>query len=108
MSKIVYRQMPAPRELSQQIPAPPEQKLGCKSPRVGANVWCKSPGVRGEMVMDEIDTIIAVFRKKDVELYQCSELCFHKNSRNSIDSAITLAVCPNLMHPRCINLIWIF
>ena len=57
MAKIVYRQMPASWELSQQIPAP-GQKLGCKSPGVGANVWCKSPGVRGGMVMDEIDTRI--------------------------------------------------
>ena len=48
MAKIVYRQMPAPRELPQQIPAP-GQKLGCKSPR-GANVWCKSPGVRGGQI----------------------------------------------------------
>ena len=54
MAKIVYRQMPAPRELSQQIP--PREKLGCKSPRVGANFWCKSPGVHGGMVMDEINT----------------------------------------------------
>ena len=45
---MVYRQMPTPRQLSQQIPAPPGQKLGCKSPRVGANFWCKSLGMRGE------------------------------------------------------------
>ena len=54
------RQMPAPQELSQQIPAP-GQKLGCKSPRAGANVWCKSPGLRaggGGVVMDETDTCI--------------------------------------------------
>ena len=57
MAKIVYRQMPDPRELSQQIPTP-GQKLGCKGPRVGANCWCKSPGVRGGVVMDEIDTCI--------------------------------------------------
>ena len=48
MAKIVYRQMPAPRELSQQIPAP-GQKLGCKIPRVRANFWCKFPGVRREV-----------------------------------------------------------
>ena len=48
MAKIVYRQMPAPWELSQQI---------SKSPRVGANFWCKSPGVQG-MVIDEIDNWI--------------------------------------------------
>ena len=57
MAKIVYRQMPAPRELSQQIPAP-RAKARMQSPRVGANCWCKSPGVRGGMVMDEIDTCI--------------------------------------------------
>ena len=60
MAKIVYRQMPTPRELSQQLPAPPPpgQKVGCKSRRVSANFLCKSPGVRGGMVMDEIDTCI--------------------------------------------------
>ena len=61
MAKIVYRQMPTPRELSQQIPAQ-GQNLGFKSPRVRANFWCKSPGVRrgggGGVVMDEIDTCI--------------------------------------------------
>ena len=49
--------MPAPQELSQQIP--PGQKLGCKSPRVGENFWCKSSGVHRGMVMDEIDTCIS-------------------------------------------------
>ena len=57
MAKIVYRQMPAHREPSQQIPAP-RQKLGCKSPWVGANFWCRSLGVHGGMVMDELDTCI--------------------------------------------------
>ena len=58
MAKIIYRQMLAPRDVFQQILAP-GQKLGCKSPRVGANFWCKSPGVHaGGMVMDEIDTCI--------------------------------------------------
>ena len=45
MAKIVYRQMPAPRDLFPKIPAT-GQKLGCKSPRVGENFRCKSPGVR--------------------------------------------------------------
>ena len=40
------------------IPTNPGQKLGCKGPRVEANVWCKSPGVPGGMVTDEIDTYI--------------------------------------------------
>ena len=34
------------------------QKLRCKSPRVGANFSCKSQGVCGGMVMDEINTCI--------------------------------------------------
>ena len=39
------------------------QKLGCKSPRVGANFWCISTGVRGRgMVMDEIDTCMIKVR----------------------------------------------
>ena len=46
MAEIVYRQMPAPRDIPQKIPAP-GQKLGCKSPRVGESFQCKSPGVRG-------------------------------------------------------------
>ena len=63
MAKIVYRQMPAAWELPQQIP--PRQKLGCRSPRVGANFWCKSSGVQGGMVMDEIDTFIILLQKTD-------------------------------------------
>ena len=55
MAKIVYIQMPAPRELSQQIPGP-RAKARMQKPQVGANFWCKSPGVSGGMVMDEIDT----------------------------------------------------
>ena len=51
--------MPAPRELPQQHPRPPPPaKLGCKSLRVEANFWCKSPGVRGGMVMAKIDSCI--------------------------------------------------
>ena len=49
LAKVVYRQMSTPRELFQQIPAPPPQaKAKMQMPRVGANFWCKSPGVRGE------------------------------------------------------------
>ena len=46
MAKIVYRQMPARRELPQQITAP-GQKLGCKSPRVGANFGANPRGCAG-------------------------------------------------------------
>ena len=46
MAKIVYIQMPSIGSYPNQSP-PPGQKLGCKSPRVGADFWCKSSGVRG-------------------------------------------------------------
>ena len=61
MAKIVYKRMPAPWELSQQIPAP-GQKLGCQSPRVGANFLVQIPGGArgGGMVMDEIDICISL------------------------------------------------
>ena len=62
MAKIVYRQIPTLRELPQQISAP-GQKLGCKRPRMGSNFWCKSPGLRGGMVVDEIDTCIMSARR---------------------------------------------
>ena len=37
---------------------PPRQKLGCKSPRVGANFGANPQGCAGGVVMDEIDTCI--------------------------------------------------
>ena len=58
VAKTVYRQMPANRDLSQQIPDP-GQKLGPKSPRAGTNFKCKSTGVHGEgMVTAKIDSCI--------------------------------------------------
>ena len=57
MVKIVNRQMPVPRELPQQIPTP-WAKARMQSLRVGANFWCKSPGVCGGMVMAKIDSCI--------------------------------------------------
>ena len=49
--------MPAPRDLPQKVPAPVE-KLGCKSPKVGANFQSKSLGVRGGMVVAKLDGCI--------------------------------------------------
>ena len=61
MANIIYRQMPDPQDLPQQIPPSPGQKLGCKSPRVGANFLCKSLGVHGgDDYQDEIDTCITI------------------------------------------------
>ena len=59
MAKIVYRQMSAPRELSQQIP-PAKGRM--QKPQGGANFWCKSPGVRGRgwLWMKLIPALIAL------------------------------------------------
>ena len=51
--------MPAPRELSQQIPAS-RQKLGCKAPGWGQSFGVNPRGARGEMAMDAIDTCITL------------------------------------------------
>ena len=71
MAKIVYRQMPATRELSQEIPAP-WAKARMQKPQGGTNFWCKSPGVRGGMVMDETDTCIrssSIWKKFDITFF---------------------------------------
>ena len=58
MAKIVYRQMPAPRDLPQQISAP-GRKLGCKSPEVEVDFRYNPRGCVGEgMVMAKIDSCI--------------------------------------------------
>ena len=54
--------MLAPREIPQQIPAPSGQKLECKSPRVGANVWCKSQGVHRAKIDTCITFITLTFK----------------------------------------------
>ena len=58
MAKIVYRQMPAPRELPQQMPAP-WAKARMQKPQGGGKFLVQIPGsARGRVVMDEIDTCI--------------------------------------------------
>ena len=46
IAKIVYRQMSAPRELSEQIP-PSRQKARMQKPQGGGKVLVQIPGVRG-------------------------------------------------------------
>ena len=60
MAKIVYRQMPAPRELSQQIPAP-WAKARMQKPQGGGKFFGANPqGCTGEgLIKDEIDTCIS-------------------------------------------------
>ena len=57
MAKIVYRQMPAPRELFQQMPTP-QAKARMLMPQGGDKFLVQiSGGARGGgVVMDEIDT----------------------------------------------------
>ena len=47
MAKIVYRQMPTPWELSQQIPVP-RAKAGMQKPQGGGKLWFKSRGCVGD------------------------------------------------------------
>ena len=48
MAKIVYRQMSAPRELSQQIPAPRRAKARMQKPQGGGKILVQNPrGARG-------------------------------------------------------------
>ena len=58
MANIIYRQMPASRELPQQI-ATPRAKAWMQKPQGGAHFSYKSPGVHEGMVIDEIDTCIS-------------------------------------------------
>ena len=58
MAKIVYRQMPAPRELPQQIPLPPGKSWDTKAPGWGQIFGTDPRGARGGVVMDKIDTCI--------------------------------------------------
>ena len=46
MAEIVYRQMPAPRDIPQKMPAP-RAKIRMQKPQSGGEFQCKSPGVRG-------------------------------------------------------------
>ena len=57
MAKIVHRQMPAPRELYQQIPAP-QVKVSMQNPQGGGRFLVQIPGGARGMVIDETDTCI--------------------------------------------------
>ena len=59
MAKIVYGQMPAPRKLSQHIPAPPRTKARMQKPQGEGKIVVQiREGARRGIVMDEIDTCI--------------------------------------------------
>ena len=59
MAKIVYRQMPAPRELPLQMPAL-QAKARMQKPQGGGKCLVQIPGGARGVVMDEIDTCITL------------------------------------------------
>ena len=77
MAKIVYGQMPAPRELPQQIPAPPRAKAWMQKPQGGGKFLVQIPGVRGGgMVMAKIDSCIIGLIKEQHKKYPDWEKLF--------------------------------
>ena len=72
MGKIVYREMPAPQELSQQIP---RAKARMQKPQGGGKFLVQIPGVRGGMVMDETDTCIKQLFEMKYQRLQNVYLC---------------------------------
>ena len=90
MTKIVYRQMPAPREVPQQIPAP-GQKLGCKSPRGGGRFWCKSRGCAGGWLWLKLIPAL-INSKQEIWLLLASSFHFNKLTPNRKRKPLVLIV----------------
>ena len=59
MANIVYRQMPTPRELPQQVPVPSSKSLDAK-PQDRGKFLVQIPARARGVVMDETDTCINV------------------------------------------------
>ena len=60
MANIIYRQMPDPQDLPQQIP-PPLGKAWMQKPQSGGKFFVQIPGSAwGDDYQDEIDTCIAI------------------------------------------------
>ena len=65
MAKIVYRQTPSPRELSQQIPAP-RAKARMQKPQGGGKFLVQIPrGARGDGIDTCITKYIQYMRKQN-------------------------------------------
>ena len=73
MAKIVYRQMPAPREVSQQIHAS-RTKARMQKPQGGGKFLVKIPGGARGMVIDEIDTCISIDERELGQIYASVDL----------------------------------
>ena len=65
MVEIFYRQMPAPRDLPQNIPAP-RAKIRMQKPQSGGKFSVQIPGgARGGMVTAKIDNCITRTHRKE-------------------------------------------
>ena len=66
MAEIVYRQMPAPRDIPQKMPAP-RAKIRMQKPQSGGEFSVQIPGgARGGMVMAKIDNCIKQLEKAEL------------------------------------------
>ena len=75
MAKITYRQMPAPQDLPQQIPAP-QAKARIQKPEAGGKSGANSGGVRGRgMVLAKIGSHIVTGKQFTIN--------YHTRSFNS-------------------------
>ena len=69
MAEIVYRQMPAPRDIPQKMPAP-RAKIRMQKPQSGGEFSVQIPGVaRGGMVMAKIDNCIIITSTNSLVLF---------------------------------------
>ena len=99
MAKIFYRQMPALRDLFQQIPVH-GQKLAGQKPRSGGRFSMQIPGVRGGMIMAKIDSCII---KKYVLSYYW-KFCVWFIVFVGISAIILLLACRHIGHNTFISL----
>ena len=79
MAEIVYRQMPAPRDIPQKIPAP-RAKIRMQKPQSGGEFSVQIPGgARGGMVMAKIDNCIIDQKLENSPIYAALREFFVSN-----------------------------
>ena len=100
MAKIVYRQMPAPRELSQQILAQAQAKARMQKPQGGSKFFVQIPGGAwgGAIVIDETDTCISSATVQACQQHQ-------RQTSFGLSSHPSYLLC---IHPKSVMVIAIF
>ena len=84
MAEIVKRQMPAPRDIPQKIPAP-RAKIRMQKPQSGGEFSVQIPGgARGGMVMAKIDNCITLANTKFLSDSSIAQLRFDMYRRNNV------------------------